>query len=174
LRRLIRGGGFFEGPIVASNGVAMPPAREVGCVLESCAIKRTDSVLLVGPESGYLVDLIARQSHHVSWVVPEAISNNTPLLAKVNCIDKSLLSGWQQEGPFDVVIVAGAVVSMPQDFLQALNLGGRLFVVQGESTKLMTAWCITRKEKDHWHHKSLYEVVWPWLPGAGLEEKFVL
>jgi protein-L-isoaspartate(D-aspartate) O-methyltransferase len=169
-----QGVAYSEGAIVASNGVAMPPAREVGLMLETCAIKHTDSVMVVGPESGYLLDLIARQSHHVSWVVSAAISNNTPLSAQVNCIDKSATSGWQQEGPFDVVIVVGAMPSLPQDFLQALNVDGRLFVVLGESTKLMTAWCITRTEKEHWQHKSMYEVVWPWLPEACPEEKFVL
>ena len=169
-----QGVAYSEGPIVAQNGVSMPPARELGRVLETCAIQHTDSVVIVGPESGYLVDLVAQLSHHVSWVAPAALANNTVLVHPVNCMDKHVLSGWQQEGPFDVVIVAGAMPSLPQDFLQSLTLGGRLFVVLGKSKQLMTAWCITRLTEDNWQHASLYEVVWPWLPEACPVAHFVL
>jgi protein-L-isoaspartate(D-aspartate) O-methyltransferase len=171
-----QGVAFSEAPIKAKNGALLPPAREIGRLLEVLAVASTESIAVVGAESGYLVTLLSQLGHHVSWVCPGASNEQAMLdtlgITNVTLHDQDLLTGWQQEGPYDVVVVMGAMGRVPQTFIDVLTQSGRLFVVQGQSETVMTAWLMTR-DGDQLQRRSLFETRWPWLPGAAPEARFI-
>ncbi len=165
---------YSEGAIKAVNGTVMLPAKEVARMLDALSIGQTDSVALVGPESGYVAALIAQLSEHVTWFLPKNIGEKTPVIDGVNCVHKDLLHEWQQDGPFDVVVILGAVQKVLPSFFAALRVNGRLWAVVAKDDKLMTATCFIHKGQQNDSPRTLYETRWPFLPGAHLNAGFSL
>jgi len=62
---------------------------------------------------------------------------------------------------------------LEDSFLQALTIGGRLFVVTGEAP-VMQARLITRTGEDHWAQEVLFETVLAPLVNAYNPPRFVL
>ncbi len=74
---------------------------------------------------------------------------------------------------FDAVCVTGAVYAVPERCKRWLRVGGRLFVIRGESPA-MEAVLITRLENDQYHEESLFETDLPYLAHAGPRKRFVV
>ena len=163
---------FSEGSIKAVNGTIMRPAKEIGRMLETLTVNQTDSVAVVGPNSGYLLALLSQLSQHVTWFVSKAMAEKTPEIPGIHIANKDLLNEWQQDGPFDVVIILGALETLPLSFLTAMRNNGRMWSIIANKNRAMKA-ILTKKNDNHdYQHTSLFETHWPRLPGANSEEKF--
>jgi len=151
----------------------------VGRLLQSLDLKPSDEVLEIGTGSGYVTACIAEVAASVVTVdifedlcatasarLKDADVDN----ASVRCMDamKSL-----PEGRFDAIAVTGSLPCVHQPFLDALNPGGRLFLVVGDSPA-MTASLYTRDPGDGMHSDSLFETCIPplILPEAQPEFRF--
>lgn len=175
-----QGVAFAEAEVPGKNGCLIRPSREIGRLLALLSLRSTDSIALVGPDSGYMVTLLARLGYHVTWFLPnvgsQANSCQKPdvdlfqSLKNVTVLDRSFS---EADGPFDAIVVMGAMHTLPQYYLDALREDGRIFVVLGESSLVMTAWLISREGEQDWRKESVFEVRWPWLPGAAPEEHFI-
>lgn len=155
--------------VKALNGAMMIPAAEVGRILTRMQVKSTESVAVVGAESGYVVALLAQMAHHVTWYLPQSMHEKTPVIEGVSVVNWQASTAFWQDGPFDVILVVGAVQSMPKEWTTALAKGGRLWWAQGDSAKLQTTWLLTDNGA-----QSQYETSWPWLEGHSPEDCFVL
>ena len=165
---------YSEGAIKAVNGTLMLPAKEVGRMLTTLSIAQTDNVAVVGAESGYAVALMAQLSQHVTWFLPKTVDVLTPEIKGVTRMNKDLLNEWQQDGPFDVIVVMGGMLSVPPSFLTSLRSAGRLWVVLAENATLMTATLFVRGGQQEVMSKRLFETKWPLLSGAHLTPDFLL
>ena len=61
---------------------------------------------------------------------------------------------------FNVIAVGGSVRKVPENLKQALIIGGRLFIIVGQSP-VMQALLITRVSGDEWTTQSLFETDLP-------------
>ncbi len=154
--------------IKALNGADMLPAAEIGRILTRVKTQTTDSVAIVGAESGYLVALLAQVAHHVTWFLPQSLHEKTPAIEGVTLIDFSADTAFWQDGPFDIIIMAEAVQLLPDNWRDGLTKEGRMWFVQGDSRQLQTAWLM---DSEGLH--SQYETSWSWLDGFAPEETFV-
>ncbi|MGH8370405.1 MAG: protein-L-isoaspartate O-methyltransferase family protein, partial [Gammaproteobacteria bacterium] len=73
---------------------------------------------------------------------------------------------------FDVIAVTGSLPTYTETYAELLNVGGRLFVIVGESP-VMEALLITRVSETGWSRKSLFETDLPALVNATAPNKFV-
>ncbi|MBY0573885.1 MAG: protein-L-isoaspartate O-methyltransferase [Undibacterium sp.] len=170
---------FSDTSLPLKSGVfSLPPKIEARMVQEVAA-KETDSVLVVGADSGYLAALLAHQARYVTVmdVLPELVhlaKNNLSKNAYTN-VDVVLGDALQnQPSPtYDVIVVTGSLEALPEGLQEQLNVGGRMFVVIG-AAPVMTAHLISRESELFFNTKKLFETFVPRLSQAAVASHFTL
>ena len=134
-----------------------------GRLLNALNIKSHETVLEIGTGSGYLTAVVAKLCKSITSVeIDEALSNGAKeKLNELNINNAQLTAGdasqgWQSNDFFDVVIVGSAVPEITGRYFHLLNVGGRIFVVEGKGNA-MTAKLITRISENEWETEALFE-----------------
>ena len=133
----------------AVEGARMWTPKMEARVLQELAPKRSDRVLEIGTGSGYFTALLAHRSAHVHTVEirPALAAFGKANIARHGVENVTLHvgdgangvpAGLPYGGPYDIVVLTGAVPELPKGFLDALAPGGRAFAVVGEAP-IMTA-----------------------------------
>ncbi|MCC7220448.1 MAG: protein-L-isoaspartate O-methyltransferase, partial [Candidatus Contendobacter sp.] len=146
-------------------------------ILQALALRPTDQVLEIGTGSGYLTAGLARLAGAVVSVdiVPDFVETARRQL-KAHGFDNVALyagdasCGWG-ERRYDAIAVTGSVPTVAEVWRQSLNLGGRLFIVAGQSPA-MEALLITRIGEQEWVQESLFETELPSLRNAAAPKVF--
>ena len=164
---------------LAHDEVMMPPRLE-GRLLQALAIQPTDTVLEIGTGSGFVTTLLAKQARFVYSVDIEqdfvdAASQKLAADGTVNIkIEQGDAShGWSQHGPYDAIAVTGSMPVLPNELQESLKLGGRLFVIVGDSP-VMEAKLITRLSQTEFRTDILFETDLPALQNCEQPNRFVL
>jgi len=156
----------------------MHPKLE-GHLLQVAALQPTDKVLEIGTGSGSVTAMLATLAQHVDSVdifpdfqksAMEKLSAQG--LTNVTMIEGDASKGWGDTDQYDVVVITGSLPELPQQFVDALAIGGRLFAVVGEG-KTMQAISIVRTHGNNWKEKSLFETELPILINASKPAEFV-
>ncbi len=149
----------------------LPPKLE-GRLLQSLALRPTDTVLEVGTGSGYLTACLARLAARVLSVdIFADFKNSTErkLAAQgINNVDlktEDVAAGWKAEEQFDAVVVTGSLPVLHEGFHRSLTMGGRLLVIVGKPP-IMETLLITRVGPDQWAQESLFDTAIPPLLNA--------
>jgi protein-L-isoaspartate(D-aspartate) O-methyltransferase len=162
---------FFdtELPLVAGTYSLMPKLE--ARIAQEVAVKKTETVLLIGAGTGYLAALLALMCKHVTVmdVLPEVKALAEQNLRKngVMNVDVMLGDGLQVKNSmgFDVIVVSGSLEMLPADLQNQLNQGGRLFVIVGKAP-IMSAQLITRESELFFDVKTVFETSVHRLPQA--------
>ncbi|MEJ2565620.1 MAG: protein-L-isoaspartate O-methyltransferase [Gammaproteobacteria bacterium] len=161
------------------HGQVMMAPKVEARMLQALNIKSSDTILEVGTGSGYVTALLAHSGKHVYSVeiYPDFIENAGRRLAELGLGNVTLengdaVNGWDRHGPYDVIAITGSLPALPDNFLQSLKLGGRLFVVTGQEP-VMEAYLITRTAEQGWVKQALFETVLPPLVNAPQPQRFV-
>ncbi|WP_343716498.1 protein-L-isoaspartate O-methyltransferase [Inquilinus sp.] len=124
-----------EDVAIGGRRVLMEP-RVLGRLLNDARITPDSRVLVVGAGTGYSAALISRLAAKVV-----ALEEDKALLAtargalselgaqRVTLVEGRLTEGWASEGPYDVILVDGAVAEVPAALIAQLAPGGRLLTV---------------------------------------------
>jgi len=157
----------------------MKPVVE-GRLLQSLEVQNGDSVLEVGTGSGFLtacLGLLARDVTSIEIRDEFAAAAEHQLqsagIANSRIVVADALSGFSPHRTFDVIAVTGAVYREPDVLRTWLGIGGRLFMVRGESPA-MSAVLITRLGASEFSETSLFETDLPYLTHAASPKRFVL
>lgn len=155
---------FADTEIPIGHGQFMMTPTLEGRLLQALKPTSSDKVLEIGTGSGFLAACLARLSDSVTSI---EIHDDFLEAAKVNLEDSgisnvTLLSmDATQELPdekFDVVAITGSIEDFDPRFVDALNPGGRLFVVVGPGPA-MDARLLARTGEHDWQSESLFETV---------------
>ena len=121
-------------PGAAGRALAAP--APFARLLQLAQIGPDDAVLDVGTGTGYSAAVIARLAGHVT-----ALESDEELLAlahanlaaagaaNVTLMRGPLLGGAPRQGPYDVIVLEGAVHEVPDALLRQLKQGGRLVAI---------------------------------------------
>jgi protein-L-isoaspartate(D-aspartate) O-methyltransferase len=120
---------------------------------EALELKGDEKVLEVGTGSGYQAAILAKLAGHV--VTTERVKPLAETARKV--LDKLGLTnievhvtgetlGWQEEAPYDAIMVTAAAPRVPPDLLAQLKIRGRMVIPVG-SRYLQELYKITRGRK---------------------------
>jgi len=111
----------------------------VGRMLQALEIQADDNVLEIGTGTGYLTACLAQLASNVTSVEIfdefAAQAEKNLASAEVENVSVHCMDATQEipAGKFDVIVVTGSVSQPDDKLIAALNSGGRLFVVVGES-----------------------------------------
>jgi len=135
-----KGLAFADTEIPLGHGARMFLPSVEAQVIQGVGIRRHERVLEVGTGSGFMAALLAVHAEHV-WsmeIVPELAAQARLNLRRANISNVTVeigngLAGLAQQAPFDVIMISGAITSIPQVLLDQLKVGGRLFVITGDA-----------------------------------------
>ncbi len=157
----------------------MKPVLE-GRLLQALSVQEGDSVLEIGTGSGFVTACLAALSRDVTSVeihadlaaAAEAKLVRTGIAnTRVQVADA--LKGFAPDRSFDVIAVTGAVHREPQPWRNWLAIGGRMFLIRGESPA-MEAVLVTRIGANDYRELGLFETDLPYLKHAAPPKRFVL
>lgn len=150
--------------------IMMTPKVE-GRLLQAIAVSPSDRVLEIGTGSGYLTACLARLAAEVHSVdiFSEFIEAARQKLKTHGIQNTRLHTGdaahrWGDRS-YDVIALTGSLRMRPETWPRQLKLGGRLFVVVGQSP-IMEALLITRVNAREWTEESLFDTDLPPLLNA--------
>jgi len=159
------------------HGEAMLKPVVEGRMLQSLALLPTDEVLEIGTGSGFIAACLGRLARDVlSLEVHADLAATAQVrLAQLGFdgnvrVEVADALRYQTPRQFDAICVSAAVDAIPEQFVQWLRPGGRLFVVQGRAPA-MTA-VLVRNEVNGPRIESLFETVLPYLVGASPTPEF--
>ena len=139
----------------------MTPTIE-GRVLQALELAGTESVLEIGTGSGFLSACLAKLSARVISIdiYEDFLQTASDRLANCDIQNVTLQQmDATKELPvekFDAIAVTGSLQVLDERLVQALNPGGRLFVVVGDAPA-MSALRITRTGDNEWQTEALFE-----------------
>lgn len=145
-------------------------------MLHAAGIKADEAVLDVGTATGYSAAILARLAGRVVALEEDAALASTAraLLADlpgVSLVEGPLADGASQRGPFDVIVIEGAVEVVPDSLLRQLGQGGRLVAVVGRGR---AAKCLVHTLRDgEVSIRPAFDAAIPALPGFEAPQAFV-
>ena len=137
----LRGIAYLDEDIRLGGGRTLMEPRVFARLLDGAAIAKSEVVLDVGSASGYSAAVLARLASTVVAVESDAelAARAGAVLAELSVDNVAMVTGALAEGdashgPYNVIVLEGAVAEIPQTLLQQLADGGRLVaVVAGET-----------------------------------------
>lgn len=114
-------------------------------------ISKKDKILHLGALTGYVTSLLANLCKEVVAVENEAnfrnlLENNlnTLDLTNVKIVDGSLIKGYDQESPYDIIFIDTPIVNLDDSLLDQLNNNsGKILMIKKENENLSKAIKIT-------------------------------
>jgi protein-L-isoaspartate(D-aspartate) O-methyltransferase len=154
------------------------PPRTLAKLVQLAEIEGSMHVLDIGPATGYSTALLARLAARVVALEVDAglcarlNENITALaLANVRVVEAPLPTGAAGEGPFDAILLNGAVDVVDPRLLQQLKEGGRMVgVVASGSFGRVHVW---RRSSDGFDTRPDFDAAAPPIPGFARPAGFV-
>jgi len=169
---------FSDLEIPIGQGEHMWQPKLEARVLQELALKKTDQILEIGTGSGYFAALLAHRAQHVYSVEihPELKASGEANLRRAGVANVTVelgdgASGWTRHAPYDVIVLTGSTPVLPQQFLQQMKAGARLFAVVG-NPPVMAARLITCTGEGVYNSIDLFETSVAPLVNALAGERF--
>ena len=170
---------FADMEIPIGQGEKMLQPKLEARMVQELVIGENDRILEVGTGSGYVTALLATLGAHVYSVdIFEEFTRSAGQKLAAHGIRNATLEtgdaarGWENHGPYDVILLTGSVPLLAEAFVTSLKPGGRLLAIVGEPP-VMEAELFTRVEDGASNRISLFETCIPPLRNAPQPERFV-
>ena len=129
--------GDFPLPIGEKQTISQP--YMVGLMSEALLLTGKEKVLEIGTGSGYQAAVLAKLAGRVFSVerIPALARRARRILDSIGCGSVNIkvtdgTLGWEDEAPFDAIVVTAGAPSVPDCYLRQLAIGGRLVIPVGD------------------------------------------
>ena len=148
-------------------------------LVQAAEVRAGDHVLNLGAAGGYASALLARLASDVVAVESDpalaalcrgALAKNGA--SQVSVIESALTDGAKLRGPFDVILINGAMAQIPSALTERLEEGGRLVTVQRDGGGVGHA-VLVKKMLGVLSQRLLFDANTPFLPDFAPVESFV-
>ncbi|MFQ5442405.1 MAG: protein-L-isoaspartate(D-aspartate) O-methyltransferase [Thermodesulfobacteriota bacterium] len=143
---------YSDHPLPIGEGQTISQPYIVALMTEKLGLKGKERVLEVGTGSGYQAAVLAEIGAEVRTIeirkrLADAARKRLKELGyeKVEVKYGDGYSGWEDEGPYDAVIVTAAANHIPPPLLSQLKDGGRLIIPLGNTTYYQTLTLVTKR-----------------------------
>ncbi len=147
-------------------------------LIQAADVSQSDFALVVGCPTGYAAAVLARLAGSVVALESDeelsASASETLVelgIDNVAIVNGALEAGYPSEGPYDVILLTGAVETIPQPLFEQLKEGGRLVAVMGYG-RAAPATVYTHTDDD-FGARPVFDVYLPRLPGFEKPKSFV-
>jgi protein-L-isoaspartate(D-aspartate) O-methyltransferase len=125
----------------------------IALMTEALELTGSEKVLELGTGSGYQTAILAELAKRVISVerMPALVKTARKVLKalgytniEINLAEETL--GWQQDAPYDAIMVTAGAPAIPDDLLNQLAIGGRMVIPVG--SRYMQELCKITRRKD--------------------------
>lgn len=149
-------------------------------MVESAAVTRSDTVLVVGCATGYSCAVIARLAgmvigieEHAQMVEAAGAALTDLQVDNAAVVQKTLTHGYPQQGPYHAILLEGAVTAVPENILGQLEEGGRLITVIRPDPRATGVATLFLRRGSVFAKRALFDANIPYLPGFMPVPQFV-
>jgi len=174
----LRDTAYVDEDLPLGNGRYLMEPMVLMLLLQAADIGADDMVLDVGCVTGYAAAVMSDVASTVIAIDSDAdmVAKATDTLAdldktNVAVIEAALDAGLPDQGPYNVIIIEGAVSEVPAALLDQLAEGGRLLAVLRD-TGVGVARIYTRRNGQI-GHRTLFDASTPIIPGFEKAREFV-
>jgi protein-L-isoaspartate(D-aspartate) O-methyltransferase len=161
-----------------AEGRYMLTPRDLAKLIQAADIRRSDVVLDVACGRGYSTAVLSRMAETVVGLEQKDLGLAEKATDALNAIEADnavivegdLSKGVPGQGPFNVIIVNGAVAEPAQAWLDQLAVGGRLAVIVRDGSVGQAR--IYTKAQNSVGDRSVFDTTAPYLPGFEPVAKF--
>jgi len=146
---------YDDNALPISHGQTISQPYIVALMTQSLQVGKNDKVLEIGTGSGYQAAVLAEIVKEVytieiikelAFTAEERLKNLDYKNVKVKNADGYF--GWEENAPFDVIIVTAASNHIPPPLLEQLKDNGKLIIPLGSTLTFQTLTLVTRKGND--------------------------
>lgn len=169
---------YADVAISLGRGQALMTPKETAKMLQALEIKGNEKVLLVGAGNGYVAALLSKLAKQIDVVdgdqeLLQQAQEKISQLGINNVIfhSGSASTGWEKGAPYNVIIITGSLLQLPQGFKKNLARGGRIFAIIGNSPVMEAT--IFKRATQQWTTEKIFETNHPRLPNVGESKTFI-
>ena len=169
---------YADTEIPLGHGEHMFTPRLEAQILNAIQAKKSDKVLEIGTGSGHFTAILARLVESVVSVdIHEDFSTQAKYRLKkhgiynVRFCTGNASMGWETDKQYDLIVINGALPSLPDTLKKQLTIGGRVFCILGKEEN-MEGIIFTRANKTQWLSKSYFDTRVDSIKEATQPEKF--
>ena len=130
---------YIEKNIILKNERTILKPSLIAQIALSINLKANENVLILGATTGYLSAILSHQAETVIVVEEnERLLSNSENAIKKNSLNNvvfiknEIVKGYNEQSPFNAIIIEGAIQEVPNNILNQLDEGGRLFAIVQE------------------------------------------
>ena len=163
------------------NGAApryLLPPRTLAKLIQLAEIDASARVLDVGPATGYSTAVLAKLAASVvALEVDDALCAQMKVtlhslgLSNVKVVQGPLATGAKDEGPFDAILLNGAVEAVDPNLVDQLKIGCKMVGIL--STGSFGRACVWRRSSDAFDTRTDFDAAAPPIPGFARPRGFV-
>ncbi len=142
-------------PLPIGFGQTISQPYVVALMTEEAQVDEDDVVLEIGTGSGYQAAVLAEIVEHVYSMeiiggLAERAESTLQDLGYENVTVRNAdgYFGWEEEAPFDAILVTAAPDHIPQPLVDQLKVGGRMIIPVGPVGGFQTLWRVTKVGED--------------------------
>jgi protein-L-isoaspartate(D-aspartate) O-methyltransferase len=144
---------YGDHPLPIGYGQTISQPYIVALMTELLELKDGDKVLEVGTGSGYQAAILGEIPGievYTIEIVPELAESARERLesldySHIHCREADGYYGWQEEAPFDAIVVTAAPDHIPQPLVDQLAVGGRMVIPVGPPGSYQTLWKLVKQ-----------------------------
>ena len=167
---------YVDEDVAVGNGRYLVEPMVLARILQELTIEPTDIVLDVGCGTGYSSAILSGLAATVVGLEsdPDLAARANDLLTDLAAdnavvVEGVLAEGYATQGPYDVILVGGAVAAVPQALTDQLAEGGRLAAVIDDGSGQGKA-ILMIKRNGNVSQRVLFDASVPRLPGFAPQE----
>jgi protein-L-isoaspartate(D-aspartate) O-methyltransferase len=149
----LRADAYADRPLPIGQGQTLSQPYVVALMTELLNLKGMERVLEIGTGSGYQTTVLGKLAAEVYSIeiLPTLSKRAKTLLEGLGCDNVHLkvgdgFFGWEEQGPFDAILVTAAAPKIPEILWGQLREGGRLIMPLGADRQLQRLVRVTKTD----------------------------